>query len=278
MKDGKPAAPGKARQRSPFDDGKPSPWEKRRTKLLVASRRLLHLGRPADVMIIGGQRCGTRSLFQYLRQHPGVETAVRVEVHYFDVYHDRGPHWYAAHFSGRPGKVRVEASPYYLFHPLAPERIARELPKSRFLVLLRSPISRAYSHYQMMCDKAKETLSFEEALEREDERIRQSDQAYRTYSYRSRGRYADQLERWFALFPREQFHIAISDEVFADGPTNIDRICDFMGVERHKSEEYSRWNGRSYPPISDETRKSLEDFYRPHNQRLAELLGRDLPW
>jgi hypothetical protein len=265
-------------RKSRYDNGKPGIWGRRRAHGVVLGRQILGLGRPADAIIIGGQRCGTRSLFQYLNQHPGVETAIRTEVHYFDVHYHRGPRWYAGHFRGEPGKVTVEASPYYIFSPVAAERIRRDLPDAKLIVLLRNPISRAYSHYRMMCDKNKETLTFEEALQREDERLAASELAYRTFSYRTRGIYADQLARWFAIFPRRQFHVAISDEMFSDGASNVDRICDFMGVERHRSDEYAQWNARTYPPISNETRESLEAFYRPHNQRLAELLDRALPW
>lgn len=249
-----------------------------RGKAIVAMRRILGRGRPADAIIIGGQRCGTRSLFQYLSQHPEVATAARAEVHYFDLNHDRGSRWYAAHFSPGPGRVRVEASPYYIFHPLAAERIARDLPDARFLVLLRDPISRAYSHYQMMVDKGREVLSFEEALAREDERIAGSPSNHRNFSYRTRGLYADQLERWLKLFPRDRFLITISDEMFDDGPVSVDRICDFLGVSRYNRDAYRQWNARSYPPIPDAVRAKLDAFYRPHNLRLADLLGRELPW
>jgi hypothetical protein len=265
-------------QKSRFDNGKLTVWGRRRAHGIVLGRRVLGLGRPADVIIIGAQRCGTRSLFQYLRSHPGVETAVRTEVHYFDFHYHRGPRWYAGHFRGDAAKVTVESSPYYIFSPVAAERIRRDLPNTKLIVLLRNPISRAYSHYQMMRDKSRDTLSFEDALAAEDARLAASEYAYLTFSYRTRGIYADQLERWFALFPREQFHVAISDEMFSDGASNVDRICDFMGVERYRSDDYAQWNARSYPPISDETRESLEAFYRPHNQRLAELLDRALPW
>lgn len=249
-----------------------------RGKLLVLARSMLGLGRPADVILIGGQRCGTRSLFNYLRRHPHVATAARAEVHYFDVNHDRGPRWYASHFSSRRGSVAVEASPYYLFHPHVPGRVAAELPDARFLVLLRDPVTRAYSHYQMMRDKQRETLSFGDALDQEDQRIQKSESAFRNFSYKSRGLYADQLERWFSFFPRERFHICISEEMFADGPAHVDRVCDFLGVPYLRSEEYTQWNARSYPRLPKGQEASLRAFYRAHNRRLAELLGRELPW
>lgn len=249
-----------------------------RGKLLVSLRQALGQGRPADVVIIGGQRCGTRSLFQYLRGHSGVAAAARNEVHYFDLHHDRGPRWYAAHFSARPGLLRLEASPYYLFHPLVPQRIADELPDARFLVLLRDPASRAYSHYQMMRDKGRETLSFEEALREEDSRLVEIGESASQLFLSCARALCRSARTVVRTLPRERFLVTISEEMFSDGPSSIARVCDFLGLPRDRTAEYAHWNARSYPPLAAEAQRALGDFYEPHNRRLAKLLGRELPW
>src|SRR3954453_12461513 len=120
-----------------------------------------------------------------------------------------------------------EASPSYLFHPLAPDRVARLLPDARLIALLRSPVERAFSHYQHEVALGREPLSFEEAIDREDERMRGElehmlrdpyyfSHTWWNYTYVARGRYAEQLERWFADFPREQLLVLLTDELAAD--------------------------------------------------------------
>src|SRR5947209_19692037 len=77
-----------------------------------------------DFLILGAQKAGTTALYAYLRWHPGITGPAWKEVSYFDRHYRRGPHWYRGHFPIRTGDGLVgEASPGYLFHPLAPERV-----------------------------------------------------------------------------------------------------------------------------------------------------------
>src|SRR5262245_30067681 len=118
----------------------------------TAARRVL-----PTMLIVGAQRCGTTTLFKALSQHKSfVGPTLRKGVHYFDLNHDRPLDWYRAHFPTKAsidalqqrtgsGAVVGESSPYYLWHPLAAERIAHDLPGVRVIVLLRDPVERAYS-------------------------------------------------------------------------------------------------------------------------------------
>jgi len=100
---------------------------------------------------VGAQKAGTSSLYSYMVQHPQVLPAARKEIHYFDRHYDKGLRWYRRHFPLRARlsseRLSGEASPYYLFHPHAPRRIAETLPDARILMLLRNPANRAISHY-----------------------------------------------------------------------------------------------------------------------------------
>ena len=109
--------------------------------------------------------------------------------------------------------VTGEATPNYLFHPHAPWWVAAELPEARLVVMLRDPVARAHSHWKLNRRIGLEELSFEEALDREEERIAPDRRrlagepdyaAYDLfhYSYVARGEYAEQLERWFAAVPQ----------------------------------------------------------------------------
>ncbi|MDX1421029.1 MAG: sulfotransferase domain-containing protein [Rubricoccaceae bacterium] len=163
-------------------------------------------------LIIGTQKGGTTTLYDDLARHPHVLPAYEKEVHYFDHHHHRGRAWYRRHFPLRSALDRAaaltgEASPSYLYHPLAPGRIAEALPGVKMVALLREPVGRAVSQYWHMVRAGKEALPMAEAFAAETERLageharilrgEPSDRrVYFTQSYRHRGLYADQLARY----------------------------------------------------------------------------------
>jgi hypothetical protein len=103
-------------------------------------------------IIVGTQKGGTSSLYSYLCTHPEVWPATKKEVHFFDNHFSETEEWYRSHFPSRlklklTGRITGEASPYYLFHPLAPRRMADVAPKAKLIMLLRNPVKRAISHY-----------------------------------------------------------------------------------------------------------------------------------
>ena len=165
------------------------------------------LGQPPDYIIIGAQKGGTTSLHRYLTRHPDVGVSLRKEIHFFSSSYDQGLDWYLAHFP-EPGEFAVvgEASTSYLSDPEVPERVRRAVPNVKLIALLRNPVDRAYSQYQMNVRKGVETLSFEEAIAQEPVRLRnapnRSSELWRFSSYATRGLYAEHLERWLAAFPR----------------------------------------------------------------------------
>ncbi len=283
--------------------------KKGRAKLRVARRGASLVGRLVtsplrslpDFLIIGGQKCGTTSLYGYLAEHPGIVPAFRKEVHQFDVHHARGSLWYRAHFpiaarkkgrggaSGGTEAICGEASPLYLFHPLAAERARRMVPEARLVVMLRDPVSRAFSHYSHNLRRGTESLTFEEAIEREEERLAGEREKlvrdesyysheYRVYSYLSRGIYVDQLHRWRTFFPEDRFLILKSEDFFADPAATLERTVEFLGLPFAGHQEYRNYNEGGYAGMDARTRGYLTDFFRPHNQRLYEYLGRDFGW
>src|SRR5690348_836405 len=135
-----------------------------------------------DFLVIGAQRGGTTSLYQYLQVHPFIEPATTKEVHFFDRRFHKGLAWYRGHFPTALEKYRAEhlrggmfltgeATPSYLFLPYIPKRVVRVLPHARFIVLLRNPVERAYSHYRHAVELGHEHLAFEEAIKNQAARI-----------------------------------------------------------------------------------------------------------
>lgn len=277
-------------------------------RLMTSRMRLL-----PDFLILGGQRCGTTSLYFYLTERAGVVPALQKEVHFFDDHFARGLNWYRAQFPSslrkysleRLGKgcfLTGESSPYYLFHPRIPGRVAEVLPHVKLIVLLRNPIDRAYSHHWLEAKWKTETLPFEEAIHAEAERLAgerekmQENEGYESYNYRhfsylSRGIYADQLRTWMNFFPKEQFLILKSEDLYHD-PIAIlqetlaflDLPADALCVKNGEFKQYREPNPRGYKlhekpaRMTPQARKYLAEYFRPHNARLREFLGRDFQW
>lgn len=250
-------------------------------------------------LVVGAQRCGTSSLYEYLVHHPQVCRAAKEEVHYFDNNYHRGLSWYRGNFAlvgGTPApkgvhrhKVTGEASPYYLPHPLALDRIAKDLPGVKILVVLRNPTDRAYSHHYHECEMGYERLSFEEALDREPERlageaerIRENPTyysfAHQNFSYVTRGYYADQMERLYRLFPRRDVMVICSERMKRDTAAVYAEVLSFLGLPGHSLRRFPRHSAGRYLPMNPATRARLQDLFAPANERLFRLLGTDWGW
>jgi hypothetical protein len=240
-----------------------------------------------DFLIIGGQRCGTTSLYHYLAAHPQVRVATGKELQYFTLHHTRPSRWYRAHFPRLgPGERTFEASPYYLFHPQAPGRIAAALPEARFVALLRDPVERAYSHYLHSRSHGVEPLEFAEAIAAEAGRLAaalrhgpdhpRAHHTLRHHSYLARGRYAEQLARWFAEVAPERMHVIRSEDLYADPARVYAELLCFLDLAPFTPSGFARHTRRvdtGSSGLTDRVRAELTGYFAPHNARLAELLG-----
>ncbi len=258
-----------------------------------------------DFLILGTKRGGSTSAWRYLIQHPQVMPMVTrwehlKSPHYFYWHYDKGQEWYRGHFPSvaartaaerRIGKhvITGESSPYYLFDPRVPYRVAHDLPDSRFIVLLRDPVKRAYSHYWERVDNGVEPLPFEQALAAEPERVdgewerMLADPYYYSrrhdwYTYRERGVYAPQLRRWFEAVGRDRVLVLVSEDMYADEQAVMGRMADFLGIDQVPVPDTTQHNYRPSEPMAPDVQAELREYYRAHNAELAELLGRELPW
>lgn len=260
-----------------------------------------------DFMIIGTQKGGTTSLYNYLIDHPNIGPIFKKEPHFFDFNFYKGVSWYRAHFPSLLEKyyservhgqkyITGEASPYYLYHPLVPQRIKETMPTAytKFIVLLRNPIDRAYSHYQHeKRQPGVEPLSFTEAIEQEEERLAGEEEKmsnniryysfnHRHYAYLARGRYLEQLQLWLKFFPRERLLIFKSEDLYENPSQVLKQTLEFLDmpyqVLKEKKEEYQQFNKAHYEKMDAQTRARLVEYFKPHNERLYEFLGRDFGW
>lgn len=248
-----------------------------------------------DFLVIGGQKCGTTSLFGTLGRSPGTRLPSK-ELHFFDGRFDRGLDWYRAHFPPparrapwrRRRPITGEASPYYMAHPLAPQRVKDVVPDVRLVALVRNPVTRAVSHYYHEVANGNEELPLAQALSLEEERLAGEEERlaaepgyrsfpHRHFSYQARGRYFDQLTAWLSLFPREQLLVIGSERLFDEPRAQLRRVYDFLGVPGEPVAMRSL-NRRDYPSIPAAVERGLAAHFVEPNARLYELVGEDFGW
>lgn len=286
-----------------IDRSSAPPWVKRRGRQVTRTigRYTADFRMQPDFLMCGANRGGTTALWRALITHPLVVPAsFHKSVGYFDLNYMRGPDWYRGHFLlrvtarhrtrgiGRP--QAMEASGYYLDHPAAVHRIAKDLPDVKVVVMLRDPVERAHSAHRNALDRGLETLSFEESIEAEAARNRgelermAADPGYNSVAHRHhsivrRGQYADRLELFFDLLGRDRVHVLFSER-FAEHPEQeYDRVLVFLGLPDHRpAYGFKRWNAAPPAEMSAETRRRLEEHYAPYDDRLEVLLGEPLPW
>lgn len=275
-------------------------WTTRQWGLATSARR----GLP-DFLVIGTKRGGTTSLFNYLLMHPGImglypQVRGRKSTDYFFKNLHRGEPWYRSHFHTDAHLDRAarrvgyrprcgEASPYYMWDERIAGRVREVAPSVKAIALVRDPVERAWSHYQERVQNGVEPLSFAHALDAEErrtahelERMRNSpgyhSDAYDWYGYRQRGVYLPQLLTWTRSFPREQLLVIRSEDMYADVQSVVDQTCRFLGLPTSTLPTRKTFNASARAPMPDSVRDELTDYYRPHNARLEDHLGRPLGW
>jgi Sulfotransferase domain len=246
-------------------------------------------------LVIGAQRCGTSTFFELLSQHPRLIPPKRGEIHYFDLHYRYGIKWYRAcfrnnHLLRTKRQLTFDCSPYYIFHPAVPARVAADLPHAKIIALLRDPARRAFSHYMHERTRGRETYSFEQALEAEEKRLQGEEQrlmeevdycsfAHRRFSYCARGHYAAQLDRWLQYFGRDRILIIKSEALFADPRTQLERVWGFLNIEPVPLIERRHRNQTIYQEtLTSDTLARLTTHFSQVNRRLPQIAGDSFVW
>ena len=283
---------------------------KRKINKLVESHKV-HLS--PSFLIIGGQKCGTTALFEYLSKHHHLLPASIKELDFFSCKsrYAKGIEFYHSHFpiveKNTEGLQAFEASPDYLFNPAAPRRIFEYDHTLKLIAILRDPVERAFSAWNMYrkryrydrewfhnwmkrCDetyvstsivnrKIEEFDSFDSVVKEEMSAVERD--AFIEAPILVHGMYGEQLERYTDLFDRKQLLILENKMLGTDTVGALRQIEQFLNISAHD------WRGEDISPIftgeyKDEmpadTANLLREFYRPHNERLFKLLGRTFDW
>lgn len=244
-------------------------------------------------LIIGAQKSGTTSLYSYLAKHPNIIPALKKEVHYFDLNFTKSLHWYKSFFPLLKdlgiNKITGEASPQYMFYPGAIERIKASIPEIKIIMILRNPITRAYSHYNHQVRMRREGLTFEEAIRNEPKRLfsyhsensnekKINKKNFIKYSYLERGKYFSQLQNVLNYFNKDQILILQSEKFNKNPQEEYNKVLKFLNLPPHKMDFTKKYNAHKYPPIKEETKQKLGEFFKPHNEKLFDLIGKRFDW
>jgi hypothetical protein len=232
-------------------------------------------------LIIGAQKCGTSSLAEYLKGHPQIEMASPKEVHFFNFKWDKGIRWYHRFFDFKHNRIQGEATPYYMVHPEAAARAKQYNPNLKIIALLRNPVERAYSHYQMNLARNWDTLPFLDALKAEESRLANDPNPHVKHaasqhaSYKTRGLYAEQLHAWETAFGRENM-LVLNYHTFFQHPTEaLQPVFSFLGLAPYfPAEKDLHLNQHpAKEPMPAEARELLNHYFSKPNQRLEQEFG-----
>ena len=267
---------------------------KRHFYYLTSSVRVL-----PNFFVIGPGRTGTTSLYHYLDQHPCITKSAYDELGYFDDNFHLGFNWYRSLFPTKFTQQKVESkhkkfltydvTPGYIRRPWAARRISSYFPNTKLISVLRNPVDKTYSHYNLGVNGGNEKRSFEEVIKYDlkqlenfsDSYSKKSDDYFKNVienSFVARGFYLEQLDIWFKLFPKKQILIIKSEDLANKTTEVIQDIFNFLELPEYKIKDVSKHRVSDYSKMNSSTRKTLIEFFRPYNKKLYEFLDRDFCW
>lgn len=251
-----------------------------------------------DFFIVGTSYCGKTLLYNYLIQHKSILKNLREETGYFFDNYDRGFNWYKSNFPfsftknlyklffGETSRVGETVNIPFV---IVPERIAKIIHKPKIIVVLRNPVERTYSRYLAMVREGIETLSFEDAINKEDrwtgeKKEMMENKAYfknnrKVSRYLSGSIYVDDLERWAQFFSKNDMLILKSEDLFNDTLKTVNQSLEFLGLSQLKNlKNFSHYYEKNAKKIDPKIKQDLNEFFQPYNEKLYKFFGKDLGW
>lgn len=265
-------------------------FEDMKNRIIRKFKEVTGLGSYPDFFIIGAQKSGTTSLYEYLvKSSTDILHARSKELYFFSEFFDRGFRFYESNFPIlKKRKMTGEATPDYLFYHKCPSRIYEYNPKAKIIVILRDPVERAFSQYAHQNytwkTRAADPMFFSDAIRAEEERFKVEDLSkfyyeYKYYSYKSRGLYYKQICNWLSLFPLNQLYIVFMDDLEKEPKKLVSGVLEFLGARNNvQGVKYAVRNKSPDSAISDGDRLYLREFFKEDSDSLFKLLGETPRW
>jgi hypothetical protein len=249
-------------------------------------------GPAPNLFLVGAPKCGTTSLYEYLRQHPQIffpadendywrakepnhfcpeleiqeKYSIKDERNYLKLYQGSGT-----------ATWRGDASPYYLLSESAPERIKQRCPGAHILITLRPPVDmmRSY-HRDLVHIQLEDTVDFYDAIGVDTTPdgelfIRQSDRIPKYRDYFSIGRFAPQVERYLSVFGRDSVKILLLEDIAAAPKAAFKEILSFLGVDNSFQPEF-RIHNETTPKKSPLERRLTSLYALPGIKQVSQSM------
>lgn len=251
-------------------------------------------------IVIGVRKCGTRALLEFLNLHPQIQAAAP-EVHFFDrdENYDLGLEWYRRKMPySFEDQITIEKSPAYFITEDVPERIYKMNSSIKLIVIFRDPTIRAISDYTQVLDhkirKGKKYDRFESlVIDPDTGLVNTKVKAIRISVYHH------YLERWLEVFERKQFHFVDGDKLIVDPLSEIHKVEKFLEIDHRITKDNIYYNrskgfycmrnesserclneskGRKHPDVDPYVITQLQDYFKPHNQKLFQMIRKKFQW
>jgi len=210
-----------------------------------------------DFFIVGGSRCGTTSLYSYLKQHPDVFLPERKEPHYYSSQSTPLPYWllplksiitkqdYLQLFEDSKENMIVgDASSTYLMNLDAPKLIFEDNPNAKIIISLRNPIDRTYTAYLAQYRSGNEKRSFGESIRRDFSAIT-GEELQRQSALNSD--YYEYVKNYYHYFPKEHIKIIIFEEFIKNPKQTMKELLHFLNLSTELNIKYEQYNEFKFP-------------------------------
>ncbi len=188
-----------------------------------------------DFLVVGAQKSGTTSLFLLLSKHPDIFLPSRKELQFFSspLLYPKGLDWYATEFFSDCSDAQLagEISPQYMYSSEIARRVHSDLPEAKIIAILREPIDRAWSHYQMACRREQEDRQPEVAFAAARATDENDTGAPETARYLQFSDYERVLSEYLYFYGRERMLILFQEHLDTRPEAVMRQVCDFLGIE-----------------------------------------------
>jgi len=249
-----------------------------------------------DFIVFAGDRSGTTSLYHNLQKHPCIYASDHDHLGFFDDNFEMGVHWYKSFFPTtllkhyvkfrRKYFMAYEVTAQYYRRPWAIRNILKLIPNVKLIAILRNPVDVAYSNYSNKFPNLKD-ISFEDVIKKELQIIDQVKNEIEKNDHitslmenlvLARGLYVYQLKRCLKHVPKNQILFLSTEELNNDHNKTFQVIFSFLNLPKYEIKYEKKNIGQYSQKMNSETRKFLINFYKPHNKKLYELIGKNFDW